>query len=61
MKTSAGCSYLIEQFETIKEWLADCPCFEMSMREHALRLGGHDPKHLFRDGVVMNLDRAYLG
>ena len=61
MKSSAGCSYIIDQFLTIKEWLAVCPCFEMSMREHALRLGGHDPRDLFRDGIVMDVDRAYLG
>jgi hypothetical protein len=61
MQSSAGCSHLIGQFEILREWTAKHSSFEDCMRVHALNLGGHDPKHLFRDPVVMELNRAYLG
>ena len=60
-QSTGGCSYLIDQFAILEQWLAEFPSFEVGMREHALRLGGHDPKDLFHDPAVMTLNRAYLG
>ena len=56
-----GCSFLIRQLEILGNWLLDFSSFEISDRALGLTLGGYDPKDLFVDPMVMNLNRAYLG
>ena len=61
MTSAYGCSALIQKLQILAEWLLDCSSFEISDRALALNLGGHDPKDLFVDPVVMDINRAYLG
>jgi hypothetical protein len=61
MNLSAGCSLLINEFTALKERLTTHYAFEVTQREQAIRLGGHRPKELFTDKVVMEINRSYLG
>ena len=61
MNSSSGCAFLIDQFSALRDRLTTHYCFEVSQREHALRMGGHRPKELFTDKVVAELNRSYFG
>ena len=61
MNYSYGCHLLINEFTALKERLTTHYSFEISQREHALRLGGHYPNELFTNKVVMEFNRAYFG
>jgi hypothetical protein len=61
MSSRAGCAFLIGQFGLLEQRLSTHCSFEVSQRSYALQLGGRDPKDLFRDPVVMELNRNYLG
>jgi hypothetical protein len=60
-KTTQGCSYLIEQFMLIKYRLVTHSSFEVSQRREFLLLCGRNPVDLFRDPMVLEIDRLYLG
>jgi hypothetical protein len=61
MNSTCGCTFLITEFTALSERLTTHYSFEVSQREHALRVGGHRPKELFTDTVVKELNRSYLG
>ena len=61
MNTSYGCSLLIKEFTALSRRLKSHCSFEVSQREHALRLGGHRPKELFTNKVVEEFNRSYFG
>ena len=61
MNSTFGCDFLINEFNALSERLTTHYSFEVSQREHSLRLGGHRPKELFTDKVVKELNRSYLG
>jgi hypothetical protein len=61
MNSTAGCVFLINEFTVLSERLTRIYSFEVSQRREALRAGGHCPKDLFRDKVVAELNRSYLG
>jgi hypothetical protein len=61
MNTAYGCGLLIDEFTALGERLKSHYSFEISQREHALRLGGHRPKELFTDKVVAEFNRSYFG
>jgi hypothetical protein len=61
MNTSYGCSLLIKEFKALGDRLKTHCSFEVSQREHALRLGGHRPKELFTNKVVEEFNRSYFG
>jgi hypothetical protein len=61
MNSSYGCSLLINEFTVLSERLKSHCSFEISQREHALRLGGHRPKELFTNKVVEEFNRSYFG
>jgi hypothetical protein len=60
-KTSQGCSYLLNQFIFISSRLDTHSAFEVSQRREFLFLSGRRPVDLFRDPMVFELDRLYLG
>jgi hypothetical protein len=60
-KTSQGCSHILEQFLLIKSRLETHSSFEVSQRHEFLFLSGRRPVDLFRDPMVFELDRLYLG
>jgi hypothetical protein len=59
--TSQGCSFLLQQFQFLRERLATHHSFEVSQRRWALNLFARRPDHLFIDPHVYDLDRLYLG
>ena len=61
MNSTAGCEFLLTEFRALDELLTRQYSFEVSQREHALRLGGHRPNELFTDKVVHALNYSYLG
>jgi hypothetical protein len=61
MNTSYGCALLIKEFKALRDRLKTHCSFEVSQREHALRLGGHRPKELFTNKVVQEFNRSYFG
>jgi hypothetical protein len=61
MNNSYGCSLLIKEFTALLKRLKTHCSFEVSQREHALRLGGHRPKELFTNKVVEEFNRSYFG
>ncbi len=61
MESTSGCTWLIDQFTLVREWLADYSSLEVSRRAYVLNLGGHDRRDLFSDPVVMEFNRAYFG
>jgi hypothetical protein len=60
-QSSYGCSYLLEQFRLLRERLATHHSFEVSQRRDFLRLSGLEPRALFSDRKVFEIDRLYLG
>jgi hypothetical protein len=61
MNSSYGCMLLINEFTALSERLKSHCSFEVSQREHGLRLGGHRPKELFTNKVVEEFNRSYFG
>ena len=61
MESTFGCAWLIQQFTLVREWLVSYSSLEVSRRAYVLNLGGHDPRDLFSDPVVMEFNRAYFG
>jgi hypothetical protein len=61
MNSAYGCSLLIKEFTALSRRLKSHCSFEVSQREHALRLGGHRPKELFTSKVVEEFNRSYFG
>ena len=61
MNSSYGCAFLIDEFSALSDRLATHYSFEVSQREHALRIGGHRPKELFTNKVVREFNRSYFG
>src|SRR5262249_1354315 len=59
--SSQGCAYLLSQWTLIKERLLTHCSFEVSQRFQVLYLTGRRPTDLFRDPMVFELDRLYLG
>ena len=61
MNSTCGCTFLLNEFRVLGERLTTHYSYEVSQREHSLRVGGHRPKELFTDKVVEELNRSYLG
>jgi hypothetical protein len=59
--TSQGCSFLLQQFQLLRERLATHGFFEVSQRRWCLNLFARRSDHLFIDPHVYDLDRLYLG
>ncbi len=58
--TSAGCSYLLEQWNLISDYLNVFQCLEPVQFALALHLCGRRPCDWFRDGVVRDWTHAYV-
>ena len=56
-----GCEILIEEFQALAQRLQTHTSFEVSQRQHALRVGGNRPKDLFVSKMVMEFNRSYFG
>ena len=61
MGSTAGCAWLLSQFNVLSVRLSTYPTLDVSQRAFALQLGGHNPKDLFRDPVVWGINKAYFG
>jgi len=61
MDSTVGCEYLITQYEFIEERLITHDSLEVSQRRELIRLAGYQPGDLFREPVVRNINRSYLG
>ena len=59
--TSKGISFLLSQFQLLKERLTAYYSFEVSQREYALKISGLRPDELFNNKDIFDFDKAYLG
>ena len=60
-RSKSGCKYLIGQFKLLDQRLDAYCAFEIGQRRDALRMDGHRLDEIFKDQVVFDLNKAYLG